>query len=565
MHSIRLAACLFAAVHVLVAAGGDRAAKPTPTNLPCGMLEGLQRAIAAPESVEFRAGPPGLERALRISEWTTLDVIALDAGPATDGALGYFTFDVDAQGRVRIESVGAIGERRATAEGGALQRGTRVTLLDADGKPRTFRRGERVGFFFENSRPRPWRPGAALEKLARSGDLLDPRAAMPVDRQTWTTLDEFNPEVGAAPGIGRAHARMFFAPPIASFGGGHAFVAVGWETTWVSDARPAEFDDLLFAVVASAPAALRECALPAIEPSDADGDGVDRLYDRFPDDASRVALRRTPASGFATLALEDGYPELGDLDYNDAWVMAAWTESLDAEGRVRDLLVELELAARGSRHDHALHLRLPDALEGARGRIAVERFLPSALGEPGAAVRGFEECGIESVWSNPSRCLPTPFPSTRDALPIATQSPRDGEAARKAVDAASARVLLSFDDALDPSRLTPMPLQPFFRVQRGTRSVDVHLPGGPAVEDDPEARDYVTRFGYPFLLYLPAEWSAPAEGVPVWDPYPAFRTWVGSRGRLANDWFARPAKDASSAKFAPRAWIVARPWTLRLP
>lgn len=565
MHSIHLTACLFVALHAPGAIGGDRPAKPAITPVPYGVVEGLRSAIAAPESVEFRDGPPGIERALHISEWTTLEVVALDAGPATDGALGYFTFDVDAQGRVLIESVGLIGERRASGDDDALRCGTRVSLRDADGKPRTFRRGERVGFFFENARSKPWRPGAAFEELARSGERLDPRSAAPLHRQTWTTLDAFNPEVGGEPAIGRAHARMFFAPPAANFGGGHPFVTVALETAWVSDSRPAEFDDLLFAVVASAPAALRECALPSIEPSDADGDGVDRLYDRFPDDADRVALRRTPASGFATLALEDGYPELGDLDYNDAWVLAAWTETLDADGRVRDLLVELELAARGSRHDHALHLRLPDALAGARGRVAVERFLPSTVGVAGAAVRSIDECRIETVGSDASRCLPPPFPSTRSALPIATISPREGEATRAAVDAASARVLLSFDESLDPSRLAPMPLEPFFRVQRAARPIDVHLPSGSATSGHPDAPGYVTRFGYPFLLYLPAEWSAPAEGVPVWDPYPAFRTWIGSRGRLANDWFARPAKDASSAKFAPRAWIVARPWTVRLP
>jgi LruC domain-containing protein len=408
-----------------------------------------------------------------------------------------------------------------------------------------FAPGERVGFFIEPARARA--QGETIDVWAGKSEALNPDKFEGFGAGTFTTLDAFNPEVRQADRAHARHAAMMWMPAIPGFANGQPFLVVGFEDATRSAGHEGDFSDVVFAVIPGKPGALSATRVHSAALGDVDGDGVDSVFDAYPYDAERAFLTHMPASGCVTIALEDGYPDIGDLDYNDVVVRGSWTLVSDAHGRVKDLLASLHLLECDPRRQYRVGLRLPPLPAHVQGNVWTERF----WGRPeqhALAVRTIEEA--RTMFDG---CLPAPFPATRSA----GNSP------------AAARVQVSFDQAIDAHWLVAMPLEPYFVIQRGDQQFSVHLPGARglprrvgelAIEQGPES--YLSRGGYPFLLVVPKAWQAPPQGVPVGQLYPGFRTWVGSRGALACDWYetSRRTDTAPAIELDPSE----RVWSLRL-
>ena len=139
---------------------------------------------------------------------------------------------------------------------------------------------------------------------------------------------------------------------------------------------------MVLAIRSSPAGALDGTAVPVVEVEDPDGDGVSGLNDQFPDDPERATLVRYPSAGRTILGFEDNYPNLGDGDYNDA-VVAVWFElTLHADGRVKDILGQFSLVARGASYDSSVGLHVPGIPANATGTLEFERFGSGADAEP---------------------------------------------------------------------------------------------------------------------------------------------------------------------------------------
>jgi LruC domain-containing protein len=360
---------------------------------------------------------------------------------------------------------------------------------------------------------------------------------------------------------------MAWMPALDGFAGNAAFLLVGFEDAVRAAGPEQDFDDLVFAVVPASSAALSETHVFEVAASDRDRDGLDDAFDAYPEDVQRAFVVTSPHGQRATLALEEDYPEVGDLDYNDALAHFDWCVVSDARGNVKDVLATFDLVGRRSRFDHRLALRLPTLPDGVAGSVRVERYWGAAPKHE-LESRSIEECLLRF-----DGCLPDAIPSTRGVVPgLMTTRTRAAGGAGDVPMPASARVWISFDDCVDPSWLEPLPLEPFFVIRKGELECDVHLAGSRPVsarapqlpvEDGP--RSFVSRQGYPYLLCLPLEWRAPAEGVAAWDLYPGYRAWVATRGAHDADWYRRPSPRAEHRTADPRGWIPERVWQLQLP
>ena len=498
---------------------------------------------------------------LVVGAWTTISLVAVDtkAPPAT--SLGYFTYELDGRGRLQVKSSQIIYRNLDSQSTSALTPGTTVTLLNAVGQARLFSPGERVGFFLEPARANNI-PSTLATWAGRSGP-LDPTQSPTFSPATFTTLAAFNPEARALGAEGARHAGMLWMPALPGFAQERPFLLVGFENSLRAAGQDSDFADLVFAVLEGTVGALSETKALKLDGGDVDGDGINGVFDSFPADHERAFMTHMPQAGRATLALEDGYPDIGDLDYNDALISIEWTTVSDARGRVRDLLATLHLLGSNPRVDHRMGLRLPVLPADVMGTIWVERIWGTPERHE-VQVRSIEEARTQF-----DDCLPAPFPSTSAmSATNATSSTLDSGVTFLRQVAACARVKVTFKDGLDPAWLAAMPLEPYFVVRRGDQDCDVHLPGSRALSvragglpTEGGARSFLSRAGYPYVLFLPQAWQAPAEGVPAWEPYPGFRTWVGSRGALEADWYKRlsanePRLWPVTATMAERAWRV---------
>jgi len=490
---------------------------------------------------------------LVVSEWTTITLVALDASPSTDIALGWFTFEERKDGKLRVRRARLLEVGLRGTDSGARVAGAAITLCDDLGRALLFGPGERLGFFLEPARS-PAR-GGTLDPWVGRTTPIDPAKFSGFGPRTFTTLDALNPESQAHGPAHARHAGMAWMPSFVGFADDQAFLLVGFEDSPRSPELAGDFDDVVFAIVPGTIGALAGTLAPQLSRGDEDRDGVDGAFDAFPRDRERAFTRSFPPSGCATLALEDAYPDIGDLDYNDALIRASWVFVSDAQGRVKDVLATLHLVGSNPRMEHRFGLRLPPLPADVQGGIWVERF----WGTPEQQV--LQTRAIEEALSRYDGGLPAPFPSTRAMSPSGQSD---------AGEPACARVRLSFDVALDPAWLEPMPLEPYFVVKRDGIEIDVHLPGSrafaardPSLPRESGSQSFLSSRGHPYVLFVPQAWRAPAEGMAVWGAYPDFRSWLGSGGERSNDWYTRPGPgDWRLLPQAP-APSIQRPWSLQ--
>jgi LruC domain-containing protein len=507
---------------------------------------------------------------LLVTERAQVYVTFVWEGAGYRNSFGYFTYREEPDGRISIVSRDLVFPDASLPPQGKLATGVTQVLRDASGEPRVFEPGEKIGFFVvadgwsRDPRIRSWRFDAA----PIPGETPLDNAGISLG--SYTTIDRVNPELLKSRADLTRHVAMLRLEGIDGFLGGEDFFLVGIEDLNRATGADNDFNDVVVIVTASPIEAVTSTPVPVYRPGDPDGDGVEELADAFPNDPERAFINRFPAAGFGAVAFEDLYPNAGDADFNDAVVAYEFQVVSDSKGRVKDILGTFHLLARGASLDHRLGLHLPGLPEDAKGVVEVERFLSGddLVHEIG------ERRSIEEVIVRDLRRIPDLFPSTRAALDVSTG---DGLANTwrpvPERSAASARIRIAFDEAIDANRLGSPPYDLYFSILIARdQEWDVHLPGKPGFAERPhwlpnEDREdsFLDENGMPFLLEVPATWKFPLERTHVEKAYPAFATWKASRGKTDADWYRRPTADKSILSDDLSVYVPVREWMLALP
>jgi LruC domain-containing protein len=505
---------------------------------------------------------------LVIDEPAEIKVILVWEGSGYRNSLGWFRYAEGAEGGIDILGRGLLKANCSFPSSGSMTTGETYELRDADGSVRTFQPGDRVGFFLVAD-------GFDTEPVIASWNAASspiPSSTASVNagfgRGCYTTIDRINPERAQGSVEFSRHVAMLWFPPEPGFLGGEPFLVAGFEDLDRLDNSDEDFNDLVFIVTASPIEALSETAAFRYQPGDPDGDGVEGVSDYFPDDPTRANITRNPSQGEHVVAFEDQYPLVGDADYNDV-VMALSTQTVtNAAGQVRDLQVTYHLVARGASHDHLVGLHLPDLPGDANGTLEIERWLSDATQTHEVAT---PRTLADLVAAN--RRISDIFPSTYLALPplpgatfANTQAP--------GIDrpAASSRVKLTFDTAIDAAALGLAPFDLYLGVKHGSEVYDVHLPGQAGFDDRPVGlplesgpNSFRDASGRPWALQVPASWQFPREHVPVWVAYPDFAAWASSGGASSGGWYLQPSGDPTDHGFAIQDYVPVKAWTVELP
>jgi LruC domain-containing protein len=535
--------------------------------IPDAVLDAIGRVLPERSNAGAAFLAPGAGSNLVCRDAAQVRVLFAWENSSYRNSLGWFSWRVGEDGTVEILDSAMLFPEVERAPRGPLRSGAAVWLRDGDGERRTFAAGERIGFFLvadgygtARSAVTGWRPELGLPAA-------DPGLNRGLGRGLFTTIPEINPEAAVDDGARSGHVAMVRMPGRQDFLGGAETLLLGFEDLDRTRGSDDDFNDAVFVIDVQPPSAIDLSGVALYDPSDRDGDGVAGVADVFPDDPDRAWLRRVPAQGHAVIAFEDFYPVAGDEDYNDAVLAFAVTTVLDARNRVRDMIVDYHLVARGASFDHEFGLRLPGLPRGADGTVRIERFMS------GAQLPGPVE--LRRLAAGPDGRIDRIFASTVAALPRATPDKPFANTwpGHPEVPAASARLWITFDAPVAETSLGAAPYDPFLIVTAtdGTRA-DVHLVGfssfadrSPGLPKESGAQAFIDDNGNPWAILVPSDWSCPLEGVRVGQAYPQFEVWRDSRGRQARDWFEHPTSAAASIAVPIASLIPRRVWTLRGP
>ena len=505
---------------------------------------------------------------LIVTEPATVSVTFVFEGAGYQNTMGYFTYQEEPDGRITILSSDLLFPNASFPSAGAMRSGDTVVLGDAAGRERLFEPGERIGFFLiangwvADSRVRTWTyslPGVPS---------TDPTANRLSGYGLYTTLNQLNPENAVGREDLSRHVAMLHMNGVAGFLDGKDFFLTGFEDQNRAVGTDNDFNDLVVVVTATPFRAIAESDVLPYEPGDPDGDGVSGTSDHYPTDPERAFVTRYPTSGSTVVALEDQYPRPGDIDYDDAVVAYEFELVADRTGAIKDLLATFHLLARGASYDHRLGLHLPGLPAGADGLVRLERFLsgdePAYESEPDRTVAAIVAA---------DRRIDDLFPSTVRALPpLAGRIYTNTKSVTPDRPPASARLAITFTDAIPAATLGVVPYDLYFDVVRGAERWDVHFPGRPPFAERPShlpaevgAAAFLDPNGYPFRLELPNEWRFPLESVPVDLAYPSFTLWRSSRGTSGRSWYASPTNKPGRLSSPLGNYLPSRDWTLRLP
>jgi LruC domain-containing protein len=168
--------------------------------------------------------------------------------------------------------------------------------------------------------------------------------------------------------------------------------------------------------------------------------------------------------------------------------------------------------------------------------------------------------------------IPDVFPSTRGAFGAGSGYSNTMSSIPESPPA-SARVRIVFDAPVSATAMATPPFDPFILVRHGSGDSDVHLPGHagfagrPAelpIETGPDA--FLDQNGSPWALLVPYDWRYPLEAMRIGDTdptkaaYPAFHSWVSSRGANGATWYTTPSAPKVTGVLTDA--VRTRPWSV---
>ncbi|MDZ4666785.1 MAG: LruC domain-containing protein [bacterium] len=346
----------------------------------------------------------------------------------------------------------------------------------------------------------------------------------------YTTIKSMNPEINPA---NKEHVVLLYDNPTQRF-------LIGFEDLNRDGSSDNDFNDVIIYASANPVKAIDKVNILPITPSvDADDDGVNDVYDEFPNDPTRAFNFYYPNStSMASVAFEDLWPSKGDYDLNDVVVDYQYHAVLNGSNQIKDLNAKYKLRAAGGVFKNAFSVAFPFN----RSNVTMNS---------GSTVVGLEtqaNAAILNVFSN-SKAL------------ISTYNTLEGKAFVE-TDTIFARMTMG--TAVTASLSVFNPFIYIDEADKG-RGYEVHLPGQLPTSlvninvlgtnsDGSNASTgvfYKTKTGLPYAIATPEKFSYPYEKVQILTAHKKFAAWVQSGGTQFPDWY----KNLSGYRDATKIYV----------
>ncbi|WP_109831448.1 LruC domain-containing protein [Reichenbachiella versicolor] len=276
---------------------------------------------------------------------------------------------------------------------------------------------------------------------------------------------------------------------------------------------------------------------PIDKPVDSDNDGVNDVYDDYPNDPNLAYNNYYPSfTEYGTLAFEDNWPDLGDYDFNDMVVDYQFLMRCNAQNRISEIEASYIVQALGAGFRNGFGFSMdisPSLVSSVSGSSITENYV--TLNANGT------EAGQSKATIIVSDHLHGHFPT------FGFVNTRTEDQYHDPVELA---VDIAFSSPQTNSSLGLAPFNPFLIVNQ-QRGVEVHLPSYEPTdlvdtdllgtnEDSYEgqvSQHYKSRSGLPWAINMPQKFDYPKEGQNIRRGYLAFDGWVNSLGFSFMDWY----------------------------
>ncbi|MBY6186654.1 LruC domain-containing protein [Marinobacter hydrocarbonoclasticus] len=513
------------------AAGYSQKGKPdSVTNinntLPGNVLNNIYDMLPEGTAVNPSYIAPDIKSNIEIDPdlngYATVQVAFLNEGAGYRNALGFFVYDTDAPPASYrdITAHTLIFPNSSKPPEGSMKQGDQVDL----GVQLTA--GQSIGFFVV---PNGWGWSGSYGNISSDGPWNQP----------FYSLSGLNPERKSSD---RRHNVVFVDTQ-------NDLLMLGFDDQLYT-AGDKDFNDLLIAVNVT--------PFEAVDGINADG-SIDSgsyiplaLSDGSDDEV--ITAYYPSMNGYATLAFEDRWPEMGDYDYNDVVVRYRMTLTQTTNHKLKAMTLDAHVQALGATFKNGLAWRLPKIDEeniesvtltrnGAAvphtvlemdGRDAVMIISPDLKADVGSSCDMYRTQAAcqesENTNYQLTLTLSSPVPLGRigdapfDPFIFATEGEFHGN--------------LGYDTA--PGRRWELHLKTFC----GTSEFDSALLG---MSDDNSSGNqcYLNNNNVPWAINIADSWSHPKEYKDILSVYGLLRNWVDSSGYEYNEWYKRKNADAN--------------------
>lgn len=272
--------------------------------------------------------------------------------------------------------------------------------------------------------------------------------------------------------------------------------------------------------------------------NDKDGDGVEDIEDDFPDDSQRAFESFYPASNvYNTLFFEDTWPKKGDFDFNDLAVEFNYTLVSDSSNKVKDLILNMKLIAKGASEKNGLAVKFDgiksDSIESSE--ISINNGAFSEV----PAESGHTDDTVMLIVEDTSKYMPGKYP-------FAFYNTEDGDGR----DEVPAVLKITFaSSVIDPGD-APFDI---FIYKTDDRGREIHLrnqsptekadSGLFKTEDDASNKTsvwYVTSGNLPWAVEISGSVVHPVEKTDFTLAYPQVTEWAQTSGVKNRSWYLSP-------------------------
>ena len=271
---------------------------------------------------------------------------------------------------------------------------------------------------------------------------------------------------------------------------------------------------------------------------DSDRDGVIDFQDAYPDDPERAFDNYAPGKdSYGTIAYEDMWPRTGDYDFNDLVVDYTYTETVDARGWVKDLVMDFRVRAIGASQNHGFAVRLPvdpRLVESVTGQSIHDRYI---VMDANGTESGHNEAVIP-VFDNGFAL----FDQTRGII--------NTDPTLEELEPGKVSLKITFARPVDRTTLGPAPYDAFM-IRSQDRQREIHLAGyaptamadmsyfnTQADRSDLDAKFYyVDKHNLPWAITIPEDFRYPREKKRIDELYPNFNAWATYGGTTQENWY----------------------------
>lgn len=300
-----------------------------------------------------------------------------------------------------------------------------------------------------------------------------------------------------------------------------------------------DFNDALFFATSNPVDGIDDSNVPPIDkPVDSDNDGVNDVYDDYPNDNTKAYDRFFPSSNdYGTLAFEDLWPHQGDYDMNDLIVRWRFHAVANASNKIIELNCKTFAAAKGGSFPIGFGVEFPF------NASAVSNATGTQLTQNRTTLDGK---GLES---GNTKAVLIFFDEAADQLTHAGGSFFNTVLSSGVSVPDTINTKMTFGTPLSFGDLGSYPFNPFIFING--RSAEVHLPDhantakadvtlfgtGKDNSIPSQGRYYKTAGNLPWAMHIPTTFEYPKEKSPIIDAYNNFANWAQSGGANNEGWY----------------------------